>query len=75
MNVIPMHHLAYGEVGRVEQLVGSTEDVRRLEEMGVRRGQAVEMLQPGTPCIVRLGGSRLCFRQTDGLGVLVTTAQ
>jgi Fe2+ transport system protein FeoA len=74
MNIIPMHCLAYGEVGRVEELVGSTEDVRRLEEMGVRRGQAVEMLQPGSPCIVRLGGSRLCFRQTEGLGVLVTTA-
>jgi Fe2+ transport system protein FeoA len=65
--------MASGEVGRVEQLLGDTEDVRRLEEMGIRRGEVVEMLQPGSPCIIRLGGSRLCLRQAENLGVMVTT--
>lgn len=71
VNTIPINFLARGEVGRVEQLVGNVDDVRRLEEMGIRRGQQVEMLQCGSPCIVRIGGSRLCFRQADGLGVMV----
>jgi ferrous iron transport protein A len=72
MNSFPIHYLACGEKGRVEQLVGKTDDVRRLEEMGMRRGQEVQMLRPGSPCIVRLGTSRICFREADGLGVLVT---
>jgi Fe2+ transport system protein FeoA len=73
MHAIPINYLASGEVGRVEQLLGDTEDVRRLEEMGIRRGEDVEMLQPGSPCIIRLGGSRLCLRQAENLGVMVTT--
>jgi Fe2+ transport system protein FeoA len=71
VNTIPISILACGEIGRVEQLVGDIEDVRRLEEMGLRRGQEVQMVQPGSPCIVRVGGSRLCFRQAEGLGVMV----
>lgn len=74
MRAFPIRFLASGEMGRVEDLLGSREDVQRLEEMGLRRGECVEMLQPGSPCIIRLGGSRLCFRETDSLGVLVQTA-
>jgi len=74
MNAFPIRFLVCGEKGRVEQLLGTREDVQRLEEMGLRRGESVEMLQPGSPCIVRLGGSRLCFRETDTLGVLVQTS-
>ena len=74
VNLIPIGLLACGEIARVEHLLGSVEDVQRLEEMGLRRGQSVEMLQPGSPCIVRLGGSRICFRETDSLGVMVNTA-
>ena len=74
MNAFPIRFLVCGEKGRVEQLLGSREDVQRLEEMGLRRGESIEMLQPGSPCIVRLGGSRLCFRETDTLGVLVQTS-
>jgi hypothetical protein len=30
------------------------------------------MVQPGSPCIVRLDGHhRLCFRETDHIGILV----
>jgi Fe2+ transport system protein FeoA len=68
---IPINFLACGEIGRVEQLLGCIDDVRRLEEMGIRRGQEVQMVQPGSPCIVRVGSSRLCFRQAEGVGVMV----
>lgn len=74
MRLMPIRYLASGESGRVEQLLGNAEDVRRLEEMGLRCGQDIQMLQPGSPCIIRLGGSRLCFRETDSLGVMVQAA-
>jgi len=70
-NVIPLHFLARGEVAEIDQLVGQSDDVHRLEELGLRSGVLVEMLQPGTPCIIGLAGHRLCFRHNDALGILV----
>jgi hypothetical protein len=31
----------------------------------------IEMVQPGSPCIVRLAGHKLCFRESDVMGILV----
>jgi Fe2+ transport system protein FeoA len=45
--------------------------VKRLEEMGLREGTEVEMVQPGSPCIVRLGDVKLCFRETELIHVMV----
>ncbi|HJN09856.1 MAG: FeoA family protein [Pirellulaceae bacterium] len=70
-NVIPLHFLSRGEVAEIDQLVGRVDEVHRLEELGLRSGVVVEMLQPGTPCIVGLAGHRLCFRQNDAVGILV----
>lgn len=52
-------------------MVGEPGDVQRLAELGLKPGAAVEMVQPGNPCIIRLAGSKLCFRETDLLSVLV----
>ena len=68
---IPLHHLAVGQTGRVDQLLGQRDHVKRLEELGLRRGSTVEMVQPGSPCIIRLSGSKLCFRQCDVFSILV----
>ena len=70
-NVIPLHFLSRGEVAEIDQLVVRVDEVHRLEELGLRSGVVVEMLQPGTPCIVGLAGHRLCFRQNDAVGILV----
>lgn len=69
--LIPLHMLPGGRSGRVHVLVGQTEQVHRLEEMGFRRGSSVEMLQPGSPCIVRIAGHKYCFRSDELLSVLV----
>ena len=61
-----------GQTALVARLVGCPEHVRRLEEMGVRPGIRVQMLQRGKPCIVRAGVNRLCFRCSDLLGILVS---
>jgi Fe2+ transport system protein FeoA len=69
--LLPLHLLPSGSRALIGQLVGRAEDVHRLEELGLRVGEPVEMVQAGSPCIIKLGGSKLCFRDNETLGVLV----
>lgn len=69
---IPLTFLASGQVAEVLELIGPPEDVRRLEELGLRSGVHVEIVRGGSPCIVRIGGSSICFRHDDRLRVLVS---
>lgn len=71
--LLPLHMLPPGSRARIGQLVGPAEDVHRLEELGLRVGEPVEMVRAGNPCIIKLGGSKLCFRDNETLGVLVQT--
>jgi len=68
---IPLHYLTAGQSAEIQQIVGQREQVRHLEELGMCSGCTVEMIQPGSPCIVRLGESKFCFRLGEALGVLV----
>jgi len=70
-DLIPLHLLSRGEFAEIDQLVGQADEIHRLEELGLRSGVVIEMLQSGSPCIVGLAGSRLCFRQNDAVGILV----
>ena len=70
-DLIPLHHLPPGQSARIDQLLGNADQVHRLEELGLRRGSTVEMVRAGSPCIVRLAESKLCFRQCDVFQVLV----
>lgn len=70
-DLVPIQLLAPGQSAFVDQLFGQPEQVHRLEELGLRRGVEIEMVQNGSPCIVRVAGSKLCFRECDLLSVLV----
>jgi len=70
-NLIPLSLLTPGQNALVDRIVGAPDDVHRLEELGLRGGAAIEMLQSGSPCIIRLAGQKLCFRADDLLSVLV----
>ncbi|PQO25206.1 hypothetical protein C5Y96_25200 [Blastopirellula marina] len=70
---IPLNMVQPGSVVRISQVVGGQDDVKRMAEMGLQTGTEVEMLQSGSPCIVRVGQSKLCFRQSDVLNILVST--
>ena len=70
---IPLSMVQPGSVVRISQVVGGQDDVKRMAEMGLQTGTEVEMLQSGSPCIVRVGQSKLCFRQSDILNILVST--
>lgn len=71
VDLIPLAHLASGTKARVGQLVGQPDQLQRLQELGLRDGTTIEMLRGGSPCIIRLADSKLCFRSNEAMGVLV----
>lgn len=70
-SLMPLSLLTAGQKGRIGMLLGQPDQVHRLEEMGLRGGAEIEMLQPGNPCIVRLAGHKLCFRGDELVRVMV----
>jgi Fe2+ transport system protein FeoA len=69
--LLPLHLLTSGQRARIDQLLGRPEEVHRLQELGMRVGTHVEMVQPGSPCIIKLHGAKLAFRDHEGFRVLV----
>jgi ferrous iron transport protein A len=72
MEAIPVNQLRCGEVADISQVLGTPDQVRRLEELGLRGGVRLEIVRDGSPCIVRVGCAKLCFRHDELLRVLVT---
>lgn len=72
---LPLSLLKCGESAVIRHVAGADDHVHRLHEMGLRDGAPVEMLQSGTPCIVRIAGHKLCFRDDDLTRVLVEPTQ
>jgi Fe2+ transport system protein FeoA len=70
-DLIPLNLLHPGQTADVGVVTGRPEQVHRLEELGLRGGAQIEMIQTGSPCIIRLAGQKLCFRADDLLRVLV----
>jgi len=69
--LIPLSALPAGQMAQVRQIVGQPPQVKRLAELGIRDGADICVVQSGSPCIVQLNASRLCFRDGDLLRVLV----
>jgi Fe2+ transport system protein FeoA len=72
---IPLETLTNGQLATISDLRGGPDQVHRLEELGFRRGTTVEMIQSGRPCVIRVEGSKMCFRRCDRCNVLVTAAR
>ena len=64
--LIPLENLSVGEWADVAEVAGEPSWVGRMAELGVRVGCRVCVLQPGRPCLLQVGGCRLCLRG-DGL--------
>ena len=69
--LIPLPMLRPGQRASIGELIGQADDVQRLQELGMRIGCTIEMVQAGSPCIVNLEGTKLCFRACDATSVLV----
>ena len=72
--LIPLTLLRPGQSGMVDQVLGTGDLVHRLREMGLRRGAMVEMIRPGSPCMIRLDGHTLGIRSAELSGILVRPA-
>lgn len=70
-DLIPLGQLSPGRKAVVAAVLGGVEQVHRLHELGLRDGAAVEMVRGGSPCILRLGSQKLCFRPDEMVSVLV----
>lgn len=75
MDLIPLQMLTAGQFARIDHLLGTADDVQRLQEMGLHQGARVEMVQQGSPCIVRLGSSKVCLRDANLFQILVRPAE
>jgi len=69
--LLPVSALRPGQVAEVGELVGPKAQVRRLQELGFRAGALLQMIRCGSPCILRVDDSTLCFRDNDSLRVMV----
>lgn len=72
-DLLPLGCLTAGSAGEIAEIVGRADLVQRLREMGLASGVRVEVVQGGSPCIIRVNGHRLCFRDCESMGVLVRT--
>ena len=70
---IPLQLLEVGEPAFIEGFCCDESEVHRLREMGLEPGVEVEMMQAGSPCIVRVGQKRLCMRCDELSEILVTS--
>jgi len=69
--LLPLDLLHHGDWADVAEVTGEPGCVGRLAELGVRAGSRVQVLQPGSPCLLRVGGARLSLRGDWALRILV----
>jgi Fe2+ transport system protein FeoA len=70
-DLVPLGQLGAGATAIVAAVLGCADHVHRMHEMGLSSGTPIEMVQPGSPCILRLGSQKLGFRADELLSVLV----
>ena len=69
--LMPLEFLDAGTWAEVEDVTGEPGWVSRLAEMGVRIGSRLRVLQPGSPCLLQVGESRLSVRGDWAMQILV----
>jgi ferrous iron transport protein A len=68
---ISLSALRPGQVAEIGEVVGPLAHIRRLQELGLRTGALLQMIRGGSPCILRVDGSTLCFRDDNSLRVML----
>jgi len=69
--LIPLDMLRPGEHAHVVEVCGDASWVGRLAAMGLREGCKLEVLQPGSPCLLQVANCKLCLRGTESSQILV----
>ena len=68
---LPLEFLRGGEFADVTEVTGEPTWVGRMAELGLRAGARVQVVQGGSPCLVKVNGSRLCLRGEQAMQILV----
>jgi ferrous iron transport protein A len=61
-SLLPLEMLRPGEWADVAEVCGDACWIGRMAELGIRTGSRVQLVQEGTPCLLNVGGCRLCLR-------------
>lgn len=72
-DVIPLRMVGLGQSAQIDTITGPIGLVQRLHELGLQPGTDVQVVQQGSPCIIRVAGTRLCFRGNEEANILVRT--
>ena len=75
MDLVPLKFVSAGNEAEVEAVTGDERLVQRLQEMGICAGCKLKVVCPGSPCIIKVAGSKLCFRDNDVNNILVRVGQ
>lgn len=68
---MPLDLLRDGEWAEVTEIAGEPTWVARMAELGLRIGCRVQMVRGGSPCMLQVGGCRLCLRGEQVQHILV----
>lgn len=69
--LLPLDLLNTGEWADVAEISGEPAMVGRLAELGLRQGCRLQVLQPGSPCLLQIDQCKLCLRGNDCTQILV----
>ena len=69
--LLPLDLLRTGEWADVAEVSGEPSWVCRMAELGIRTGSRLQVVQNGTPCMLNVGGCRLCVRGDARSQILV----
>jgi len=69
--LLPLELLAAGAWAEVAAVRGEPAWVGRMAELGLRPGCRLQILQSGSPCLLQVGGCRLCLRGEQLMQILV----
>jgi Fe2+ transport system protein FeoA len=69
--LLPLELLRPGEWADIHEVHGDPHWVGRMAELGVRSGSRLRVLQPGSPCLLQIDGSRLSLRGEHSMQILV----
>ncbi len=69
--LMPLDMLRSGDVGEIEEVSGQAAWIGRLAELGIRQGCRIRVVQAGSPCLLDVGGCKLCLRGGECSQILV----
>jgi ferrous iron transport protein A len=69
--LLPLECVRAGEWAEVEEVTGQPDWICRMAELGVKAGSRVCVLRQGSPCLLQVGGCRLCLRGEAEMRILV----